>query len=129
MDVHCCIIVLSFKLIGINMFRKLSPQQKFIRHEARIRAQISTIESRSSKRSSAPTSHIFHLLMSVITAGVWIPVWILMIMRNSVRHDLTSSIQGLSDRREMRRLQEEMIKIEMQKEYLQRIPTVTQRVS
>lgn len=29
------------------------------------------------------TSHVFHLLMSIITLGLWIPVWILIAITNS----------------------------------------------
>lgn len=29
------------------------------------------------KRADHKTAHILHLLLSVITAGLWVPVWIL----------------------------------------------------
>ncbi len=29
-----------------------------------------------------PTSHVFHLLMSIITLGLWIPVWIIIGLTN-----------------------------------------------
>ena len=29
------------------------------------------------KRADHKTSHILHLIMSVITAGLWLPVWLL----------------------------------------------------
>lgn len=31
------------------------------------------------------TSHVFHLLMSIITGGLWIPVWIIVGIRNRHR--------------------------------------------
>jgi hypothetical protein len=31
------------------------------------------------------TNHIFHLLMSLVTAGLWIPVWIIVGIANSTR--------------------------------------------
>lgn len=30
------------------------------------------------------TSHIFHLIMSIITAGLWVIVWVLMIINNNI---------------------------------------------
>lgn len=30
------------------------------------------------------TSHVFHLLMSIITIGFWIPVWALVALSNSL---------------------------------------------
>jgi len=29
------------------------------------------------------TSHVLHLLLSVVTAGIWVPVWILVSLSNS----------------------------------------------
>lgn len=31
------------------------------------------------------TSHLLHLIMSVITAGVWIPIWLIVHISNSTR--------------------------------------------
>lgn len=36
------------------------------------------------KLSNQNTSHVLHLLLSVITAGVWIPVWLLVALSNSM---------------------------------------------
>lgn len=33
------------------------------------------------------TSHGFHLIMSLITVGLWIPVWIIVGISNASRHD------------------------------------------
>lgn len=30
------------------------------------------------------TSHIFHLIMSIITVGTWVIVWVLMIINNNI---------------------------------------------
>ena len=35
--------------------------------------------------ANAKTSHIFHLIMSIITAGFWIPIWLLMGIINIIR--------------------------------------------
>ena len=36
------------------------------------------------KRADHKTSHILHLFLSVITAGFWIPVWILVTVSHSL---------------------------------------------
>lgn len=36
------------------------------------------------------TSHILHLLLSLVTAGIWIIVWILMAQSNSLRSQCTA---------------------------------------
>jgi len=36
------------------------------------------------KRQAQKTSHILHLLLSIITAGLWIPIWILVAISNSI---------------------------------------------
>jgi len=36
------------------------------------------------KHQDRKTSHILHLLLSVITAGLWIPVWLLVGINNSI---------------------------------------------
>jgi hypothetical protein len=32
-----------------------------------------------------PTNHIFHLLMTLLTAGLWIPIWIIVGVSNNSR--------------------------------------------
>ena len=39
------------------------------------------------KRQSCQTSHIFHLFMTIFTAGFWLPVWLLVSVSNSRRRD------------------------------------------
>ncbi len=34
--------------------------------------------------SSRKTSHILHFLLSLITAGLWVPFWILIIIDNGI---------------------------------------------
>jgi hypothetical protein len=34
-----------------------------------------------------PTNHILHLLLSIVTAGLWIPVWIIISITNRNRAD------------------------------------------
>jgi hypothetical protein len=36
------------------------------------------------KRADHKTSHLLHLLLSVITAGFWIPVWILVAISHAL---------------------------------------------
>ena len=36
------------------------------------------------KRADHKTSHILHLFLSVITAGFWVPVWILVAVSHSL---------------------------------------------
>ena len=36
------------------------------------------------RRADHDTSHLLHLVLSIITAGIWIPVWILITVRHSV---------------------------------------------
>jgi len=37
------------------------------------------------KRQSCQTSHIFHLFMTLFTAGFWLPAWLLVAVLNSRR--------------------------------------------
>jgi len=39
------------------------------------------------KRADHKTSHLLHLLLSVITAGMWIPVWFLVALRHQLTRD------------------------------------------
>lgn len=36
------------------------------------------------KRADYRTSHILHLLLSVVTAGLWLPVWVLVAVSNGM---------------------------------------------
>lgn len=46
--------------------------------------------------TSNRTSHLFHLVMSIITFGLWIPVWLLVAIVNSSGRDLCSKCAGAS---------------------------------
>jgi hypothetical protein len=35
------------------------------------------------KRADYKTSHILHLILSIITAGIWVPIWILVAISNA----------------------------------------------
>jgi cytochrome c biogenesis protein CcdA len=39
------------------------------------------------KRADHKTSHLLHLLLTVITAGMWIPVWFLVALRHQLTRD------------------------------------------
>ena len=43
------------------------------------------------KRRRYETSHILHLLLSVVTVGFWIPVWIVVAIINHVVRDSLDS--------------------------------------
>lgn len=36
------------------------------------------------KRADHKTAHILHLLLSLITAGLWVPVWVLVALSHSI---------------------------------------------
>jgi len=36
------------------------------------------------KRSDHKTAHLLHLVLSVITVGMWVPVWILVTISHSI---------------------------------------------
>lgn len=38
-------------------------------------------------RQHKPTNHILHLLLSIFTAGLWLPVWIVVTMKHKVTHE------------------------------------------
>lgn len=45
----------------------------------KVNKEIRKLETQKAKaEKSTGTNHILHLLLSIITAGIWIPVWILM---------------------------------------------------
>jgi hypothetical protein len=35
------------------------------------------------KRADHKTSHVLHLLLSVVTAGLWVPVWLLVALSHA----------------------------------------------
>lgn len=37
--------------------------------------------------SKKKTNHVLHLLLSIVTLGVWIPVWIVIAVVNSMRKE------------------------------------------
>ena len=37
-----------------------------------------------SRRDEYKTSHVLHLLISVFTLGIWVPVWIIVALSNSI---------------------------------------------
>ena len=44
--------------------------------------------SNARQQSAAPqTNHILHLLLSVVTAGLWLPVWLGVSIANRIRTD------------------------------------------
>jgi len=38
----------------------------------------------TARRADHSTSHLLHLVLSVITAGMWVPVWILVAISHAV---------------------------------------------
>ena len=45
--------------------------------------QIKAMQLLSKKKS---TSHVLHLILSLITVGFWIPVWIIVTLSNSIEN-------------------------------------------
>lgn len=45
--------------------------------------QVKAMQLLSKKKS---TSHVLHLILSLITVGFWIPVWILVTLSNSIEN-------------------------------------------
>ena len=41
--------------------------------------------------SSQKTSHILHLILSIISMGVWLPIWILVSASNAIERGKTES--------------------------------------
>ena len=37
-----------------------------------------------SRRDDYKTSHVLHLLLSVFTLGIWVPVWIIVALSNAI---------------------------------------------
>ena len=47
------------------------------------------------KQESQNVNHILHLLISVFTAGIWIPIWILIVMSNTNVGSLDRKLEKL----------------------------------
>lgn len=45
--------------------------------------QIKALKLLSKKKS---TSHVLHLILSLITVGLWLPVWIIVALSNSIEN-------------------------------------------
>ena len=46
----------------------------------------------------AKTNHILHLILSIITVGFWIPIWIIVTLNNSSKKTIIENdIQGKSN--------------------------------
>ena len=35
------------------------------------------------------TSHVLHLILSIISCGLWIPIWLLVVLSNSIENSMT----------------------------------------
>ena len=40
----------------------------------------------SNKKS---TSHVLHLILSIISCGLWLPIWLLVVLSNSIENSMT----------------------------------------
>jgi hypothetical protein len=38
----------------------------------------------AAKRHGYETSHVLHLLLSLVTVGIWVPVWLIVAMSNKI---------------------------------------------
>ena len=36
------------------------------------------------RRNDYRTSHVLHLLLSILTVGIWVPVWLLVTLSNAI---------------------------------------------
>ena len=45
--------------------------------------QVKAMQLLSKKKS---TSHVLHLILSLVTVGFWVPVWILVTLSNSIEN-------------------------------------------
>ena len=45
--------------------------------------QIKALQLLSKKKS---TSHVLHLILSIVTVGLWVPVWIIVTLSNSIEN-------------------------------------------
>ena len=46
-------------------------------------SQIKAMQLLSKKKS---TSHVLHLILSIVTVGFWIPVWVIVALSNSIEN-------------------------------------------
>jgi len=58
---------------------------------------------------SRKVNHILHLILSIITLGWWIPVWILLVLNVDTRQ--------ISLPRKIKKLEDELIKAQITEEY------------
>ena len=35
------------------------------------------------------TSHVLHLILSIISCGLWLPIWLLVVLSNSIENSMT----------------------------------------
>jgi len=49
--------------------------------------QVAAMPTMSVSRQPRRTSHLFHLVMSVLTLGLWLPVWAVVAILNRVTKD------------------------------------------
>ena len=45
--------------------------------------QIKALQLLSKKKS---TSHVLHLILSIVTVGFWVPVWVIVCISNSIEN-------------------------------------------
>lgn len=50
-----------------------------------------TIQQKFMVQQMTKTNHILHLLLSIITAGFWVPIWILVALNNASKR---SALEG-----------------------------------
>jgi hypothetical protein len=56
------------------------------------------------KRSDHKTAHILHLILSVLTVGFWIPIWILVAVSHSLeRKKIDAKLGKLEENNQRRR--------------------------
>ncbi len=68
---------MGYSLIYIERSSIMTEMQEY----TKIKAKIRKLEGKKEKGDK--TNHILHLLLSILTAGFWIPVWILVSLSSS----------------------------------------------
>lgn len=59
------------------------------------------------KLARIKTGHVLHLLLSIITAGLWIPIWIIVALNNAIeRKRIEKRISEISLQNEIRESQD-----------------------
>ncbi len=53
-------------------------------------------EEKKTEGSGKGTNHILHLLLSIVTAGIWVPIWILIVLSNT-NVSFSSSVKKLEE--------------------------------